>query len=163
MDRLILLRHGKAERDSASGDDFDRRLDGRGAVESAAMAERLADLGLIPDLVLVSPSARTRETWAAVAPAFPNAAFRVERALYHAEESTVREMAEAAGETSGTVMIVGHNPGLQDLAIRLLAEGSAPQTLVARAHGAFPPSAAAVFLFDAAGRPSYDGLFFPKD
>ncbi|MDP3855979.1 histidine phosphatase family protein [Phenylobacterium sp.] len=163
MDRLILFRHGKAERDSDSGDDFDRRLADRGVIESAAMAERLADLGLIPDLVLVSPSSRTRETWAAAASAFPKAASRVERALYHAEESTVREMAEAAGETSNTVMVVGHNPGLQDLTIRLLAEGNAPQTLIARAHGAFPPSAASVFLFDAAGRPSYDGLFFPKD
>ena len=163
MDRLILLRHGKAERDSLSGDDFDRKLTERGVAESAAMAERLADLGLIPDLVLVSPSARTRETWVAAAAAFPSAASRVEHALYHAEESIVRKMAEAAGETSGAVMIVGHNPGLQDLAIRLLAEGSAPQTLIARAHGAFPPSAAAVFLFDAVGRPSYDGLFFPKD
>jgi len=163
MDRLILLRHGKAERDSQSGDDFDRRLTERGQTESAAMAARLADLGLIPDIVLVSPSARTRETWAAAASAFPKAASRVERPLYHAEESVVRDMAEAAGESSGTVMIVGHNPGLQDLTIRLLAEGSAPQTLIARAHGAFPPSAAAVFLFDAAGRPAYDGLFFPKD
>lgn len=162
MDRLILLRHGKAERDSASGDDFDRKLTDRGVRESAAMAANLADLGLIPDIVLVSPAARTRETWASAQSAFPKAAFRIERSLYHAEERVVRQLAEAAGETSGTVMIVGHNPGLQELTIRLLSEGSAPAPLIARAHAAFPTAASAVFLFDAVGRPSYDGLFFPR-
>ncbi len=163
MDRLILLRHGKAERDSASGDDFDRKLAPRGVRESAGMAETLADLGLIPDIVLVSPAARTQETWAACAPAFPKAHARVENELYLAEERVVRRLAETAGQHSATVMIVAHNPGLQDLTIRLLSEGSAPATLIARAHAAFPTAAAAVFLFDAAGRPAYDGLFFPKD
>jgi phosphohistidine phosphatase len=162
MDRLILLRHGKAERDSESGDDFDRKLTDRGLRESAAMAANLADLGMIPDIVLVSAAARTRQTWASAQPSFPDAASRIERSLYLAEERVIRELAEAAGETSGTVMVVGHNPGLQELAIRLLAEGSAPAPLIARAHAAFPTAAAAVFLFDAAGRPSYDGLFFPR-
>lgn len=162
MDRLILLRHGKAERDSESGDDFDRKLAPRGVSESAAMAATLADLGLVPDIVLVSASTRTRETWAACQAAFPNAHMRTERQLYLAEEREIRALAEAAGETSKTVMIVGHNPGLQDLTVRLLSEGSAPPALIAKAHAAFPPASAAVFLFDAAGRPAYDGLFFPK-
>ncbi len=162
MDRLILLRHGKAERDSASGDDFDRKLTERGVRESAAMAATLADLGLIPDLVLVSPAARTRGTWAAAEGAFPQAASRIEQSLYHAEERVVRQLAESAGQSSKAVMIVGHNPGLQELTIRLLAEGSAPSTLMARAHASFPTASAAVFLFDAAGRPSYDGLFYAK-
>lgn len=162
MDRLILLRHGKAERDSESGDDFDRKLAPRGVRESAAMAETLADLGLSPDIVLVSSSVRTRETWAACQASFPKAHARLERQLYLAEEREIRAMAETAGETSRCVMVVGHNPGLQELAIRLLSEGAAPATLIAKAHGAFPPAAAAVFLFDAAGRPAYDGLFFPK-
>jgi phosphohistidine phosphatase len=162
MDRLILFRHGKAERDSESGEDFDRKLTERGVRESHAMAETLADLGLVPDIVLVSPSARTKETWIAAAPAFPGAHARTEQSLYHAEERAIRRLAEAAGETSGTVMVVGHNPGLQELAIRLLAEGSSPSTLIARAHAAFPPSAAAGFLFDAAGRPADDGLFYHR-
>jgi phosphohistidine phosphatase len=162
MDRLILFRHGKAERSSTSGEDFDRKLTERGVRESAATAANLADLGLVPDLVLVSPAARTRETWAAAQSAFPGAAWRVEQSLYHAEERVIRELAEAAGETSNAVMIVGHNPGLQELAIRLLHEGSAPSPLIARAHATFPTAAAAVFLFDAVGRPSYDGLFFPR-
>lgn len=162
MDRLILFRHGKAERDSETGDDFDRKLAARGVRDSAAMAETLADLGLVPDIVLVSASARTRETWEACRAAFPNAHARTERQLYLAEERVIRAMAEQAGEHSRTVMVVAHNPGLQELTIRLLMEGAADATLLAKAHAAFPPAAAAVFLFDAAGRPSYDGLFFPR-
>jgi len=162
MDRLILFRHGKAERDSDSGEDFDRRLTERGVRESAATAANLADMGLVPDLVLVSPAARTRETWTAAQAAFPGAAWRIEPSLYHAEERVIRKLAESAGETSNAVMVVGHNPGLQELTIRLLHEGSAPSPLIARAHAMFPTAAAAVFLFDAVGRPSYDGLFFPR-
>jgi phosphohistidine phosphatase len=59
------------------------------------------------------------------------------------------------------VMVVGHNPGLQELTVRLLTEGSAPASLIARAQRQFPPASAAVFLFDDQGRPAYDGLFFP--
>lgn len=162
MERLILFRHGRALSESASGDDFDRRLAPRGVKDSAAMGASLADLGLKPDLALVSPSARTRETWEAAQPAFPNAAARIEDELYHADAGVIRQAAERAGRTSGTVMVVGHNPGLQELAVTLLVEGSAPPMMVARAMRDFPPAAAAVFLIDAAGRPIFDGLFFPE-
>lgn len=162
MERLILFRHGKAEPDSLSGDDFDRRLAPRGVRESAAMAAALADLGLRPDRAIVSPSARTRETWAAAQAAFPAASAVFDAELYLAEAGTIRRAAERAGQAAGTVMVVGHNPGLQELTIALLVEGRAPASLLARAQRDFPPSAAAVFLIDANGRPSYDGLFYPE-
>ena len=161
MDRLILLRHGEAERDAPSGDDFDRRLAGRGIAASAAMGETLADLGFCPDLALVSAAARTRETWEAVGAAFPQAQVRFEDSLYLAEPERVRALAAAAGAACGTVMVVGHNPGLQDLTVQMLKAGGAPPALIAKAQNGFPTAAAAVFLFDHAGRPSYDGLFFP--
>lgn len=161
MDRLILLRHGKAEPDSDSGDDFDRRLSPRGVRETARMAAHLADMGFRPDVALVSPAARTRGTWDSICEAFPAAEARFEDHLYHADSRAIRAAVEAAGETCGTVMVVGHNPGLQELAVTLLREGSAPGGLIARAQGSFPTAAAAVFLFDAAGRPHYDGLFYP--
>ncbi|WP_374469856.1 histidine phosphatase family protein [Phenylobacterium sp.] len=162
MDRLILFRHGKAEPDSASGDDFDRRLAPRGVSESAAMGETLADLGMKPDLALVSSAARTRETWAAAEPAFAGAEVRFENELYLADAGFVRQAAEKAGRECRTVLVVGHNPGLQELAVDLLTEGKAPPALVARAARNFPPAAAAVFLIDANGRPSFDGLFYPE-
>ena len=162
MDRLILLRHGKAENESASGEDFDRRLAPRGVRESAEMGQTLARLGLVPDLALVSPAARARETWAAAEPAFPRAEARLEPELYNADSGSVRQAAEAAGRGSGTVIVVGHNPGLQELTVQLLVEGSAPPALVARAQRQFPTGAASVFLIDANGRPAFDGLFFPE-
>jgi phosphohistidine phosphatase len=162
MDRLILFRHGKAEPESASGEDFDRRLTARGARESAAMGARLADMGFAPGLVLVSSAARTRETWTAAQPHFPGAKVSVDAELYHADSGAVRQEAERAGRTADTVMVVGHNPGLQELAVQLLTEGSAPPSLVDRARRQFPTASAAVFLFDANGRPSFDGLFFPE-
>ncbi|HEY8574092.1 SixA phosphatase family protein [Phenylobacterium sp.] len=162
MHRLILFRHGRALPESESGDDFDRRLAPRGQRESAAMGESLADLGLKPDLALVSPSARTRETWAAAEPAFPGAQVRFDDDLYHADSGSIRQAAESAGRGHGTVMVVAHNPGLQELAVRLLMEGGAPPSLVARAQRDFPPAAAAVFIIDNAGKPAFDGLFFPE-
>ena len=161
MERLILLRHGKAEPDSASGDDFDRRLSPRGVRESAEMGAHLADMGFKPDLALISPAARTRETWEAMRDSFPNAEVRPCDELYHAEADVIRQTAEGA-DGAKTVMVVGHNPGLQELAIVLLTEGAAPGGLLQRAMRNFPPGAAAVFLIDGSGRPHYDGLFFPE-
>lgn len=160
MDRLILLRHGKAEPESSSGDDFDRRLTTRGVAESSAMALRLAEMGFAPDVALVSAAARTTATWEAMAPLFPGAEVRFARTLYLADSRALREAAEAAG--GATVLVVAHNPGVQELTVDLLQEGSAPSSLVAKAHRMFPTAAASVFLFDHNARPSFDGLFFPE-
>jgi len=161
MDRLILLRHGKAEPDSDTGDDFDRRLAPRGVEESAEIAGRLAEMGFQPDLALVSTAARARGTWEAAAAAFPHAETRFEPHLYHADSAAIRAAALEAGETCRTIIMVGHNPGMQELTIQLLSEGHAPASLIGRAQRNFPTAAAAVFLFDGNGRPHYDGLFFP--
>lgn len=163
MDRLILVRHGDAERDSATGDDFDRHLSSRGREESARMGETLAELGLVPDLALVSSAARTQESWAAMAQAFPNAQLRVEEPLYLAEAEVIRRLAETAGKSARCVLVVGHNPGLQELAVRLMLEGGTSGGPVSRAQSGFPTGGAAVFLIDSAGRPHYDGLFYPRD
>ena len=162
MDRLILLRHGKAEADSDSGDDFDRRLAPRGVRESLEMGARLADMGFKPQVALVSPAARAKGTWEAAQPAFPDAETRFEDHLYHADSQTIRRAAETAGEDAATVIVVGHNPGMQELTVRLLQEGAAPAGLIAKAQRNFPTAAAAVFLFDNNGRPHFDGLFFPE-
>jgi len=162
MDRLILFRHGKAEAESLSGEDFDRRLAPRGVAESAETAARLAETGLIPDVVLVSPAARTRETWRAAAASFPDARPDFDTDLYNADSSGIRREAERVGRTAASVMVVGHNPGIHELTVRLLIEGDAPASLVARAQRNFPTAAAAVFQFDAKGRPAFDGLFIPE-
>lgn len=163
MDRLILLRHGDAERDADSGDDFDRALSRVGHEESAGAGQALAELGLIPDLALVSGAVRTRETWTELAPSFPSARARFEDTLYLADTEIITAALGQAAPTTKTLMVVAHNPGLQDLALRLLIQGGAPPSAIQRVRTAFPTGGAAVFLFDGAGRPAYDGLFYPRD
>lgn len=162
MNRLILFRHAKAESDAASGEDFDRALAPRGRREASAMGAQLAALGLAPELALVSPALRTRQTWEIAAEALPAAELRLEPALYNAEAATIRRLAEAAAGGRGAVVVVAHNPGLQELALRLMLEAEAPAAALARVRHKFPPAALAVFRFDAAARPAADGLFYPE-
>src|SRR4051794_15320559 len=112
MDRLILLRHAKAASEAPSGDDFDRPLAPRGRREAQTVGAQLAELGLKPDIALVSPALRTRETWELVAEALGGAEVRFDPALYNAEASAIRRIAETAGSRGGTVIVVAHNPGL---------------------------------------------------
>lgn len=162
MNRLIIMRHGKAERSSPGGD-FERGLTTRGASDATLMGRVLAEAGLVPDLALVSSARRTRETWAAASTAFPPARCLLLRPLYHATAEVVLAEVEAQGEAVGTVMVVGHNPGLHDLTIGLLRQGGAGEAVVARANARFPTATVSAFLFDEAGRPCYDGLFYAAE
>lgn len=162
MKRLILMRHGKAERASAGGD-FDRALAERGRGDAALMGRLLADEGLSPDVALVSAARRTQETWEAASDAFPGARASVLRSLYHAPADRILFEAEAAGVENDTVMVVGHNPGIHALAVALLREGGSGSSIVARAESRFPTATVAAFTFDPAGRPVYDGLFYAAD
>lgn len=150
MNRLILLRHGKAERGSASGEDFDRALAGRGVFEATSTAQALRAQGFVPDAALVSSAARTRQTWAAVAPTFAGVEPRFEDQLYLAEAGAIRRLAEEA-RVDGTLLVIGHNPGLHELVIRLVAEQGDDPELMIRARRGFPTSAAAVFAFSDKG------------
>jgi len=163
MNRLILLRHGDAERDAESGDDFDRRLTDLGRRDSHGAGLTLSELGLRPDLVLASAAVRVRETWTEVANSFPDLEPRYEKELYLAEPGFLRSVISLRGAGCETLMMVGHNPGLQDLATRLLIECNAPSSAISRIRTGLPTAGAAVFLFDANGRPAYDGLFYPRD
>ena len=147
MNRLILLRHGKAETNAASGKDFDRALAPRGRADAAATGARLADAGFIPDLVLVSSARRTQETWEAAQPSFPNARVEVRSDLYNAGAGLILKLVEDAGE-DGAVMVVGHNPGLHEVAIRLLERARSGKALIAQASAGFPTAAAAAFDLD---------------
>ena len=160
MDRLILLRHGEAEAGSETGGDFGRRLTGRGCEASAAVASALADVGLIPDLALVSAAVRTRETWAAMSGLLPGCEVRFEEGLYLAEAPEMQRQVRSAGAAS-VVLLVGHNPGLQELAEALMVEASGPSDTLSRIRSGFPTSAAVAFAFDANGRPTFDGFFQP--
>ena len=140
MDRLILLRHGKAEAEAPSGQDFDRPLTGRGRSDVALVARQLAENGQSPDLALVSPAARAKETWEAAASFFPDAQVEWAPALYHIDPAGILELAKA--QRARTVMVVGHNPGLGELAAHL-ARKVGPVDFPG-----FPTGAAAIIRFD---------------
>lgn len=136
MDRLILLRHGEAQSHAESGRDLDRALTERGRRDAAAAGRALARARAEPELVLVSPAARTRETWRLAGAAWsPAPADREHRELYDVSPAELFELAKASGATS--VMLVAHNPGLQALAEELALADP-------RLARGFPPATAAV-------------------
>ena len=118
MKRLCLLRHAKAV-PHGTMNDFDRVLAERGRSDMALLALRLAALDPAPDLALVSPAARTRETWALAG--LPRVPVRIEEAIYEASERALLRLVQALPEKVQFAVLVGHNPGLEDFAASLRA------------------------------------------
>ena len=117
MKSLTLFRHAKTERDSTSGRDFDRRLIERGQNDSRLMGEELRALGLEFDLVLSSPAARAAET-AELAGLTP----RFDERIYDAASSELLAIVQSADNDTDRLAIVGHNPGFERLASRLIGQ-----------------------------------------
>lgn len=163
MQRLILMRHAQARAAGPGGEDIDRRLTPTGQADARLMGRLLNDQNLIPDQALISAAVRAQETWAAVSEGFPSVRLQVRLSLYLASAGQMRTAAELAAVEDETLMIVAHNPGLHDLGVRLLRDGGAPPSALARMAGGFPPASIAAFTVDAAGRCAYDGLFFARD
>ncbi len=163
MRRLILFRHAKAEPRAAGEDDFDRPLAERGREDAALVGEALAKAGLAPDAALISPARRTAETWIYARDAFPRIRAELDRGLYDAAPEDIRAAIERVADRSDTLVVVGHNPGLHELAVELLVEASASHAEIERVAARFPTATAAVYAIDAAGRASLDGVFLAKD
>jgi len=161
MQRLILLRHGKAESTAGTGGDFERGLTERGRREAVLIGQALAQTGYAPDLVLVSTARRAMETWEATQGAFPKARMAPARELYHASADALAEAIDAAGEAVGALMIVGHNPGLHELALTLMVS---PKSRVEMTLAdSFPTAAAAVFQLHEDGRFEFERFLTPRD
>jgi phosphohistidine phosphatase len=161
MRRLILFRHGKAETAGPSGGDKERPLAERGWADSAVTAQWLSETGFAPDLVLVSPAVRTRETWDAAQARFPGARVEFREPLYLADPQAIHDAVDAASADAGTVMVIGHNPGLQDLGVELVAEGGAPRPQLQRMEGGFPTAAAWVFRMISRGEVALEAIYEP--
>ena len=122
MRRLYLLRHAKSSWDEAALDDFDRRLDARGERAAAAMAVYCRQIGMAPGRVICSPARRTRETWARIAAeldAPPEADF--DRSIYEAGPNALEAAIAATPAEVEAVLMIGHNPGMHQLAMALAA------------------------------------------
>jgi len=144
--RLFLLRHAKAEADDGSGD-HERPLSGRGRRDAPAMGREITRRGYRPELILCSTSRRTAETLDLAMPFLtPPPPTRLEPSLYHAEARQILSRAAAVEASFASVMFVGHNPGLEELALQLAGDGKVARRIAEK----FPTCSFAAFESTAA-------------
>lgn len=136
MRELILLRHAHAEPALPGAADIDRPLSPVGLAEAEAAGRWLQEQGLAPDRVLCSPARRNRETLEAVLAATGYVDQRLEDSIYEATSGTLAGLADTHRECD-RLLIVGHNPGLEQLAA-LMHSGQSGD------HRGMPPGSIAV-------------------
>jgi phosphohistidine phosphatase SixA len=141
MRELILLRHAHAEPPDTGQADFDRPLSPEGLAEAEAAGRWLAEMGLVPDCVLCSPSRRTRETLEAVLGAIGYVEQRLDDAIYDATPGTLAALADTHRDAE-RLLLVGHNPGLEQL-VALMHSGQSGD------YRGMPPGAIAVLALPA--------------
>ncbi len=146
MKRLYLLRHAKTAPDAGEGD-HERALTERGRADAELVGREIAARGYIPELILSSTARRTFETLEIVRTFFtPSPETRLEPGLYLAPAQTILQRAGAVGGGTGSVFFIGHNPGMEDLALRLAGETD----LGMRVAEKFPTACFAAFESEAA-------------
>jgi len=125
--RLTLMRHAEARWKDADLSDLERPLNRRGNAAAESMARRLLELQLVPDLLLVSPARRTRQTAEILARELSIPARRVlhEEALYLASAADVLKVVQAIGPRVTHLLVVAHNPGVSELVQQLVPEAEA--------------------------------------
>jgi phosphohistidine phosphatase len=113
---LVLMRHGKSDWNAGAADDASRPLSRRGEKASTCMGSWLKKHGLKPDFILASPAVRARETARIVASktGFPAAKIRLDERLYEAGVTRHMDSLRSCGAQAGTLLLVGHNPGLEE-------------------------------------------------
>ena len=144
MKRLILMRHAKTEPWGEGVDDSSRALTARGKEDAQRMSEELVAMGWCPERILVSSARRARETCSEVARVVEGEKVRPMESLYL---SGVRGLTEAVrhNDGAGTLMIIGHNPGLHDFSMEILREaGSQDHQESIRLIEKFPTSCCAL-------------------
>lgn len=139
MKTLILLRHGKSDW-SGSVPDIERPINHRGRLAAGQMAAWLAEEGLVPKRMLVSSATRTQETAAQLREAWGDIDSPTVEALYLAEPDAILDVIRAQGKGE-TLLVLGHNPGLERMAVRL-SRDDCPAVM--------PTCTAAILRFDVA-------------
>ena len=144
MHALYLLRHAKSSWADPAIPDQERPLAPRGQRDGKRIAKHLARLGIQAELVLCSTAERTRQTLELVRPALGTTGnTRLEAELYAASSDELLERIRGVAEEVASVMLIGHNPGLQDLALVLASGGVGLERLQAK----FPTAALATLTF----------------
>jgi phosphohistidine phosphatase len=149
MRKLYLLRHAKSSWGDAALDDFDRPLNDRGRRSARRMAAYLDSARIRPALVLVSAARRTRETFDILASKLGGVPAAIEEDLYATGKAELLQRLHRLDDHLASVMVIGHNPGLERLAGALAGKHGEPQAL-ARLHDKFPTGALAVLETKAA-------------
>ena len=168
--RLYLLRHAKAELGDPS-EDKSRRLAERGHEQMAALAAALEGRKFSPQLALVSPSARTLETLQLLGSRLGGAEIEMRRDFYHASAGELLAGLRELDDKYASVLVIGHNPGLHELAIGLLEPNSAVDKpkLTRRLLVGFPTASLAELVFRGrwadldAAQAELCGFLRPKD
>lgn len=120
MKTLMLLRHAKSSWDDPSLRDFDRPLNDRGRRDAPRMGKALSKKDPKPDLIVASPAVRAKSTLEAVAKAAGySCPIEFKESIYGASDAELIRLARAQPDTASTVLLVGHNPGFEELAARL--------------------------------------------
>jgi phosphohistidine phosphatase len=145
MKILYVLRHAKSDWGDSSLEDFDRPLNPRGRKAAKAVGKELRKRKIKPDLVLASPAVRARQTIERVQDAY-GGEFNIEDepSIYGSERETLVDLIKSAPDDVHRLLIVGHNPGLQDLVVKL----SRPGELLDEAAEKFPTATLAEIRFD---------------
>jgi len=144
--RLLLLRHAKSAYPQGVAD-IDRPLGPRGREAAPLMGGYIAREGLRPDLAMVSPARRTQETWGAVRPFLDGTREDTVPSIYEAPSARILDAIRSAPDDVKTLMVIGHNPGLGEAALRLVGDG--PKELRRDLREKFPTAALAVIEFEA--------------
>jgi phosphohistidine phosphatase len=151
MRRLMLLRHAKTENDAPSGRDQDRRLDNRGRSDAAEIGGWIGRHPPFPDAVLVSPAVRAHQTWEiaweAMKKLVPEPQVELIAELYGADPAQLLQaIRDASVADPKTLLLVGHNPGMHELALALAGSGDATGRRALADN--LPTSGLAVFDFE---------------
>ncbi|MDJ0942956.1 MAG: histidine phosphatase family protein [Kiloniellales bacterium] len=148
MPTLMLLRHAKSDWSDPALADFDRPLNKRGRRAAPLIGRHLRKQGLIPDLVLCSSALRARQTWELVSAELKaEVPIKFLRSLYLAPPSRLLATVQRQPKKVERLMMVGHNPGMENLAAHLAGGGDAK--LRARMREKFPTATLAVLGFAA--------------
>lgn len=145
MPTLFVLRHAKSSSAEEGQPDRDRPLAERGRRAAGVMAGHLGDARIAPDVVLCSVAARAQETLSLVGAGFPSPPeVRLDDRLYGGDATEVMELLRGLSPAIESVMVIGHNPTLQDLVVTLAAEGE----LRDQAAHTYPSGALATLAID---------------
>jgi len=146
MKTLHLLRHAKSSRKDPTLEDHERPLSKRGRAAAKAMARYMERTKIAPDIVLCSTAVRAKQTLDPIAKRLRPAKVVFEDGIYEVPESKLWKHLRALPERAQTVLMIGHNPGLHDLALALADAGS--HNHLPFSEGKFPTGALATFSFD---------------